>query len=152
MPLTLLWTIVIAAVAVAITAGLTARSRRARPAVAGGGLAALLVGLYLTGITQLTVNGVQSLVAWVQRTSFDTTMIWGLGLFASGVIALLAGALWPKTASRENTQPSPSGLPQRPPQRQVSSPSPRSSQSLNSASRDPEDDEIEALLRKRGIM
>lgn len=161
MPMTLLLTLGTAFVILAVTAGLTARSRRARPAVMGVGLAALLVGLYLTGLTNLTVNGVASIVAWVRRTVFDATIAWGLGLAVGGVLLFVAGGAFLPKEPKEPKQPKPVK-----PQSQVSgqqapavgaagkqAPAPAAQPAKGGNKNvDPEDAEIEALLRKRGIM
>lgn len=161
MPLTLLFTLGIAFVILAITAGLTARSRRARPAVMGAGLAALLVGLYLTGLTNLTVNGIASIVAWVQRTVFDATMAWGLGLAVGGVVLFIGGGAFLPKEPKEPKQPKPAKAQPRVPGqqapavgagKQAPTPAPAAKPAKGGNKVDPEDAEIEELLRKRGIM
>lgn len=160
MPLTLLLTLGTAFVILAVTAGLTARSRRARPAVMGVGLAALLVGLYLTGLTTLTVNGIASIVAWVQRTVFDAAIAWGLGMMVGGLLLFVVGGAFLSKEPKEPKQPKPAkSQPQVPGQqapavgagKQAPAPAASSTKGGNK-NVDPEDAEIEALLRKRGIM
>lgn len=157
----LLLTIGLTIVFAAGAAGFTARSRSARPLVMGIGLAAIPVGLFLTGVTDLTINGIASLVAWFQRTEFTTLTAWGIGLAVGGLALAIGGSFLPK-ASRAAATPS---APQQPAvpgqaQRQVAAPpapaaaqaQPRPKQAPAQKGLDPEDAEIEAMLRKRGIM
>ena len=152
MPVTLLMTIGLTIVILAVAAGLTARSHRARPAVMGVGLALIPVGLYLTGVTQLAADGVQALIDWLMRTPWTTTTSWGLGLFLGGILLIVVAAFLPKSRSvavpaTQAPTPSASGRPQ------VAQPSTRPVPAKPAAKGvDPEDAEIEALLRKRGIM
>ena len=88
MSVTLLVTIALAVLIAAATAGFTSRSRSARTAVIGAGWTALPVGLWLTGVTDLTVNGIASLIAWFQRTPLqDGTALadWVGKAFTNGV-------------------------------------------------------------------
>ncbi|MHA6509888.1 hypothetical protein [Tessaracoccus sp. Y1736] len=157
MPLSLLLTIGLTIVILAIAAGVTARSRRARPAVMGVGWALLPVGLYLTGLTQVIVDGVRAFIDWLMRTPWTVVTSWGLGLFVGGVLLIVIAAFLPRT--RKTTAPSapqqPAAQGKRP---QVASPAPAAkpaAQAPQPAAQkgvDPEDAEIEALLRKRGIM
>ncbi len=96
MQLSLLLTIGLTIVILAIAAGLTARSHRARPAVMGVGLALLPGGVYLTGITQLVADGVRALIDWLMRTPWTTVTSWGLGLFLGGVLLIAVGVFLPK--------------------------------------------------------
>ena len=61
-------TIAVMTVIVAITAGLFAHGRSPRTLLAGIGVALLPLGLLLTGMSDLLVSGVESLIAWVDRT------------------------------------------------------------------------------------
>lgn len=156
MPLSLLLTIGLTIVILALTAGLTARSRRARPAVMGLGWAMIPVGLYLTGLTQVIVDGIRAFIDWLMRTPWTVATSWGLGLFVGGVLVIVIAAFLPKT--RKASAPS---VPQRPaapgkrPQvqspAQAAKPTP-APQPEAQRGVDPEDAEIEALLRKRGIL
>lgn len=158
MPLTLLLTIGLTIVILAVAAGLTARSRRARPAVMGVGLALLPVGLYLTGITQLLADAVLALIDWFMATPWTILTSWGLGLFLGGVVLIAVGVFLPKgrRAVEPSTPTRPAGSakqpqvapgPAKPGVAQPPAKSPAAKPGL-----DPEDAEIEALLRKRGIM
>ena len=167
MPLTLILTIALTVLIVAVAAGMTARSRRARPAVMGLGLAAAVVGLYLTGATQLAANGVMSLIDWFQRTPFTTVVAWGLGLAVGGVLMFIVGSFLSKTPKApRDPRPAPASQVRQPGQPQVGAggrvptarPTGAPGQQTAAPGKpapkglDPEDAEIEALLRKRGIL
>ncbi|WP_231979734.1 hypothetical protein [Tessaracoccus coleopterorum] len=96
MPVSLIVTVALAIIILAVAAGLTARHRSIRALVMGLGLAAIPVGLYLTGLTDLTINGVLSLIDWFQRTPFTTFTAWGIGLGVGGILALTIGVFLPK--------------------------------------------------------
>ena len=150
----------------AATVGFTSRSRSARTAVIGAGWTALPIGLWLTGVTDLTINGVASLIAWFQRTPFTTATAWGLGLLIGGVVFVVVGAMLPKKDPAERPQkqvkPADAGRGASPqvrggqrPQVQAGQPAaPAAKPAPKQAQKglDPEDAEIEELLRKRGIM
>lgn len=158
-------TICLMTVIAAITAGLYARHRNTKTLVAGIGLVVLPLGLYLTGLMRLIYNGVLSIIDWAQRTVWDDTMSWGAGLIGLGLVLLVVAALLksnprPRVAraktpavAEKRDQPTPSvttagGKPaQAQPNPTAGKPAPAKQAGL-----DPEDAEIEALLRKRGIM
>ncbi|MDO5677343.1 MAG: hypothetical protein Q4G35_07525 [Propionibacteriaceae bacterium] len=169
MPIELIGTIAVTVVALAVAAGITARTGRLRPLVIGLGLAAIPVGLYLTGVLQLTINGIQSLVAWFQRTVFTNAVAWGLGLLAGGIVLTIIGLVLPKKPARERAVQAPAAGREVPPATGraqslpgASAPKPTAAPSKQSPSpaakpakgkNEPgEFDEIEELLRKRGIM
>ncbi|MBB1484292.1 hypothetical protein H5392_10525 [Tessaracoccus sp. MC1865] len=172
MPIELIGTIAVAVVILAIAAGVTARVGRVRPLIIGLGLAAIPVGLYLTGLLRLLINGIMSLVDWFQRTVFTNAVAWGLGLLVGGIILTVVGLMLPRKPAREHAAQPAAGreAPQRNRTRQVpgataakpatgtapSTPSPAPKPADKPAAvqkgTDPEDAEIEALLRKRGIM
>lgn len=164
MSVTLLVTIALAVLIAAATAGFTSRSRSARTAVIGAGWTALPVGLWLTGVTDLTVNGIASLIAWFQRTPFTTATAWGLGLLIGGIVFVVVGAMLPKKDPAERPQKqvkapdAKSASPQvkggQRPQVQGGQPAAAARPAPKQAQKglDPEDAEIEELLRKRGIM
>ncbi|MFT3887180.1 MAG: hypothetical protein QM713_03320 [Arachnia sp.] len=161
MPVSLLVSIGLAVVIAAATVGFTSRSRSAKTAVLGLGWTALPIGLWLTGLTDLTINGVRSLIDWFQRTSFTTATAWGLGLLVGGIVFVIVGAMLPKKApaARPQAKPvaggqrpqvaAPSAAPTKPVQAPAAKPAPKQAQAKGL---DPEDAEIEELLRKRGIM
>lgn len=165
MPIELIGTIAVAVLVLAIAAGVTARAGRVRPLIIGLGLAALPVGFYLTGWLRLTINGINSLIDWFQRTVFTNAIAWGVGLLAGGLVLALIGLALPKKPARErpaakpagpaSTQPaaSPQPLPEakRPPAKPAAQAQAKGSKP--GAKEEPgEFDEIEELLRKRGIM
>lgn len=145
----------------AVSAGLWARRPGAKPIIGGSGGLLALVGLYLLGLMDLLYNGVMSLVDWVARTAWSTTMSWGAGLLGGGLVLLVVARFLKsaplaadKPSSPAKAAPTPKApAPQKPPapvttQAKPSvpaAPSPKPGV-------DPEDAEIEALLRKRGIM
>ncbi len=169
MSLSFLITLGLAVVILAVAAGMTARTRAARPAVIGAGLAALVVGYWLTGWTQLTINGIASLIDWFHRTALTTPVAWGTGLLVGGVIVAVVGTLLPKGSGQPPKPPTAGSGPRaategpgaatkaRPgasavpvPTRQKSTP--QVQKGAQPTGLDPEDAEIEELLRKRGIM
>ena len=168
MNLSFIITVGLAIIILAIAAGVMARNRSARALIMGIGLAAIPVGAYLTGITELTINGVLSLIDWVQRTVFTNVTAWGIGLLVGGIIVFVIGTFLPKgkgpakpdaiapgtttqpTKPRPQVRASNDGAKQPPvvaPQAPGATPKQPQQKGL-----DAEDAEIEALLRKRGIM
>ncbi|MCC2593205.1 hypothetical protein LKO27_07260 [Tessaracoccus sp. OS52] len=160
-------TICLMTVIAAITAGLFARHRNPKSLVAGIGLVLIPLGLYLTGLMRLIYNGVLSIIDWAQRTVWDDTMSWGAGLLGAGVVLLvIAGFIKSRPRPRQAQTATPSAEPKvtgRPAQQQaVTTGKPQPAASATAAkptakggkdsALDPEDAEIEALLRKRGIM
>lgn len=161
MEASLLITICLMTLIAAATVGFWARNHSARPIVGGIGFLLVPLGLYLTGLTRLTYNGVLSLIAWAQRTVWDTAMTWGAGLLGFGIVlVVVAGfmaakprkAVEPKAATSAvasgTSRPAVAGRPA------TGSPAAAAPQAKPGAKPavDPEDAEIEALLRKRGIM
>ena len=169
MPISLIITVGLTLDILAVAAGLTARSHSARPLVRGIGLAAIPVGYYLVGFTDLTINGVVSLIDWLQRTVFTNVTAWGIGLLVGGIAIFALGALLPRRsrpAVEEGKAPAKPAAPPRPAARPVeagpaarpgtpATPPPAAKPTGKPAQQkglDAEDAEIEALLRKRGIM
>lgn len=157
-------TICLMTVIAAATAGLFARGRNPKTLVAGIGLVVLPLGLYLSGVTQLAYNGVLSLIDWAQRTVWTDTMTWGAGLAGFGIVLLVvAGFMKTKARPRQQRvraeQPNPAAADSKPSQQAAvgaasaapttAAPQPKGGKP---PAMDPEDAEIEALLRKRGIM
>lgn len=163
MPIELIGTIAAALVIVAIAVGLTARAGRVRPLIIGLGLAAIPVGLYLTGVLRLTINGIVSLVDWFQRTVFTNTVAWGLGLLIGGLVLAVVGGLLPKKPARERSagptcEVPPSQAKQVPATAAAKPAAPAPAAAPSPAAKpaqkglSSEDAEVEALLRKRGIL
>lgn len=154
MEISLLITIAMVVVILAVAAGLWAAHRSARPVLVGLGLALVAVGAYLTHVTRLAINGVRSLIDWAQRTVWTDQMSWGAGLLAAGVVLLVIGSLLRSAPTRR--QPAePAARPGVKPATRPGVPAPAATkQPAAPASKqaDAEDAEIEALLRKRGIM
>lgn len=165
MPVSLIITVGLAIVIVAIAAGLMARHRSVRALVMGIGLGAIPVGLYLTGMTDLTINGIRSLIDWFQRTPFTSFVAWGIGLSIGGLVLFIIGTFLPKGA-KPAVAPAPEQKPvagKAPAQPSIATgkPAPASPAAAAPPAKggkpqqkglDPEDAEIEALLKKRGIM
>lgn len=159
MSLPLLITIALVVVILAVAAGVTARTRAVKPVVAGLGWAGLVAGWYLTGLTALTINGIVSIIEWFQRTVFTTAVAWGLGLVIGGVVFVIASAFLPKgeRATKPSTGKSAVGAapaPQVGRARQGTATAKTSGRApaAGAPALDPEDAEIEEMLRKRGIM
>lgn len=157
MSLSLLVTIVLMVLVLAISVGLWARHHRARPLVGGIGLMLVPLGLYLLGITDLAVNGVISIIDWAQRTVWDDIMTWGAGLAGAGLLLAVIAQFLPKGPKpvQQGTQrpvagaagrPQVQGRPAEPAKPQARPAQPKSKDGLTD-----EDREIEELLRRRGI-
>lgn len=167
----LIVTIALMVLVAGITVGLWARSRRARPIVGGIGLILLPLGLYFLGVTGLAINGVLSIVDWVQRISWSDTMSWGAGLAGGGLLLWVIAQFLPAGAKAPAESPQPAAEARRS-QPQVTSggkqtPQQQAQQTQGKAQAKPaqpqakgkkgdglsdEDREIEELLRNRGIM
>lgn len=147
-----------------ISAGLWGRSHRLRPVVGGIGLILIPLGLWLFGITDLAVDGVKSIIAWAQSTPWTNQLTWGAGLAGAGLLFFIISRWMPS-----EPKPVKPASPKKPtaqaaapaPRPQVGNPAapagvpaapPASSSAPAKGKVDPEDAEIEALLRKRGIM
>lgn len=156
MPLSLLLTIGSTSVILAVTAGLTVRSRRARPAVMGLGWALIPVGLYLTGLTQVIVEGIRAFIDWLMSTPWTVLTSWGLGLFVGGVLLIVIAVFLPKTGkAAAPSVPQPTTAKSKRPQVATPAPAAKPTPARQPEAQrgvDPEDAEIEALLRKRGIL
>lgn len=129
-----------------LTAGLWARNRGIRTPMIGLGLILIPVGMFLTELTQLSINGVMSLVAWAQRTPWSSKFTWGFSLLGvAALLLLIAGAMKPQAPRPKPPKPQatpPAGNPA------MGAPTP----ATKPQDTPDEDAEIEAILRKRGIM
>lgn len=142
------------------------RMRGNRHLLRGLGLTLLPIGLWLTGLMELMVQGVRGVVDFFGHSSMDTMMIAGIVVAALGLLLfILASAI--KPVSREESRERRLARSQRETpavgrsraareaatpttdprdQRQQAKAAPAKAKGL-----DDEDAEIEALLRKRGI-
>ena len=162
-------TIAVMTVIVAITAGLFARGRSLRALLAGIGFSLLPLGLFLTGMSDLLVSGIESLIAWVDRTGWTNTMSWGAGIGGLGILLLVVARFLPGPKPREErggdtarkrpigkqstTKPAVAKGPQH--NAQPSRPGPQSGAATQKGAvgaGEDDLDEIEALLKKRGIV
>lgn len=143
----------------ALGIGFWARSRRARPVVGAVGAMLIPLGLYLLGVTGLVMQGIKAAIDWVIQTQWTDVMTWGIGLLGGGVILCVIAAFLPKDP-KEQQSPTPApapavpGKPARPavasPSAPAAAPTPGAKPSKGGLTA--EDQEIEELLKKRGIM
>ncbi len=161
MDASLIITIFLMALVVAITAGLWARSRGARPIMGGIGMLLIPLGLYFLGITRLAYNGAISLIDWAQRTTWSQTMTWGVSLVGVGFLLFVFSRLIkpaqphvtdkqtrPAVAPRPGVQPQGANRPSTPAVPATTSarrPAPKQEKTT-------EDAEVEDILRKRGLL
>lgn len=139
----------------AVTAGLFASNRRLKTLLGGIGLSLVPFGLYLLGITDLAVNGVSSLIDWAQSTYFDNVMTIGAVLLGAGILLAIIGVIVPRrivlgrAAPKATTAPGAATAVTAPP----NSPGKPGTAKRQPAGKDKEsEDEIEEILRRRGIM
>lgn len=162
MDASLIITIFLMALVVAITAGLWARSRGARPVMGGIGMLLILLGLYFLGISRLAYNGVISLIDWAQRTVWSQTMTWGVSLVGVGVLLFVVSRFIkpaPPHVSEKRTQPAVTPQPgsrppatARPGTTAVPAPTPLAGKPAPKQEKTAEDAEVEDILRKRGLL
>lgn len=150
--------IIVSVVAVVLGVLMFVRGRAGR-GVQLLGLAAVPIGLYLSGLLGLVLDGALALWRWVQQLALNPMVTTGLGLLGLAVVLWVVGGwLARRRATRRALARSTGTAPavgartstSTPPTRPVGSgtaPKGRAQQ----APADPEMDEIEALLRKRGI-
>ena len=165
MSTSLLVTIILMILAIALGVGFWAHSRRARPLVGAVGTALIPLGLYFLGIVELAVNGVTSIVRWVQHIEWDTTMSVGAGLAGGGLLLAVIALFLPKEPKpKAAAQPHPQtgrrpvagtqpavGNAKRPTTAGAGKPTAPAGRPGKDGLSD-EDREIEALLKQRGIM
>lgn len=118
------------------------------------GLTLLPVGLYLSGLLLIVWNFVAAVVGWVTSVAF-TPMIWaGVGFLGLAVLLWVIGGIL--VARRTNralkaTSPAAAGRPAKEATpKSVGGPGQQAAPK-GAATGDPEMDEIEELLRRRGI-
>lgn len=156
MSLSLLVTIVLMVLILAITVGLWARHHRARPVVGGIGWMLVPLGLYLFGITDLAVNGVLSIIDWAQRTVWGDAMTWGAALVGAGIVLAVVAQFLPKGPKPAQQAPQrpvagAAGRPQVPGRPAAAKPQTGPAPAKSKDGLTDEDREIEELLRRRGI-
>lgn len=146
----LISTIVITVLAIALGVWAFVRRRDWSSLVRGIGFGAVFVGLYFLGITELAVQGVLGVVSWVQTTVWTQAMTnAAIATGAGAVIVIVANYLphgKPAAAQDPAAVPAPRGGSQLP-----AAPTAPSGRRDKQAKTDPEDDEIEALLRARNL-
>ena len=161
-------TIAVMTVIVAITAGLFARGRSSRALLAGIGFTLLPLGLFLTGMSDLLVSGIESLIAWVDRTGWTNTMSWGAGIGGLGILLIAVARFLPgakphqdqedgtprerPAAQKPKAKPAVTKGGQQTAQAARPAPKPGGAASRKDAGGDEDLDEIEAILKKRGIV
>lgn len=135
------------ALSMAILAGawtfFAVRQRRTPSAIQGAGLVLLPFGLLLTGTLTLVLRILDAVALWATRLVFSPSVWLGAGLVIVA-LGLIAGGR--ALARRRGEEPRRRRTPAAPKKvgRAAAAPAPQ-------ASADPDLDEIEALLRKRGI-
>ena len=128
-----------------------ARGRRGR-AVQGLALALATVALYLTGLLRLLWDAVVAVVRWASGNVFDLTAWIGFGMLALSIVLWVVGGVLARRR-RRTSKPVPAGRaqaevgPAKAPARQPAGRKP----AQQPAAQDDDMDEIEALLKSRGI-
>lgn len=148
-------TVFLMALIVAVTAGLWARSRGARPLMGGIGALLIPLGLYLLGITELAYNGVISIIEWAQRTSWSPTMTWGASLAGVGVLMFLTSRLIKPTERRvveKSTSPQVASRPAAATPARTVAPTSAVAKPEAKQAKTSEEVEVEDILRKRGLL
>ncbi|MFT8395851.1 hypothetical protein [Propionibacterium sp.] len=156
-------TIVIAVAGVA-GAVLGWRSRHsARPILRGLGVSFTVAGLWVTGVLELLLGGVRSIIDWIMLQHLNTQMWIGIAAVAAGVIAYLIGgqmALPPRRSRQRHVEtdapgarstqvlPTADPLAGQPSDRPSSRPKSQDTAVLGS---EEDDAEITQILRKHGI-
>lgn len=150
-------TIAVMTVIVAITAGLFARGRSMRALFAGIGCALIPLALYLTGLTTLMANGISSLIAWFNQATWDSATSWGASLGGLGIVLIVISRFLRKQETSAKPKPAAPSPKERPgvtagtPKASASAPSQPKGRPTQPAPADDDLDEIEAILKKRGI-
>lgn len=143
--LVLLTTIVLTALPVLIGVLRFLRNRNWRALIQGIGIGLIPLGLYFLGLMQLAVNGVFSIVAWIERTPWTPVMTNASILTGVGIVMFVVGGFL--SSGRPVEAATPGQTPAVPGAR----PTPVLPPKGKKPALDPEDAEIEALLRNRGI-
>lgn len=143
----LIASIVVAVLSVLIGAILFSRRRSVRALVRSIGIAVIVIGAYFFGLAQLLTEGVIALFQWIQRTAWtqqmtNASIAIGVGIIIVVVAGFLSAGTQPAARAGRKAGEAEGG-PARPalPQKTASA----------KKAPDPEDAEIEALLKARGI-
>lgn len=161
-------TIAVMTVIVAIAMGLFAYGRSPRTLFVGIGFTLLSLRLFLMGMSDLLVSGVKSLIAWVGRTGWTSTMNWGVDIGGLGVLLIAIAHFPPGVKPRQDQE---DGTPRERPairkskakpaatkegQQAVqvahSTPGPGGAASQKDADGDENLDKIKAALERRGVV
>lgn len=137
----------VAVLGVVVAVVLWARRRRGR-AVQALAVAALPFGLYLTGLLPLVWSGAVELIRWASTLIFNPAVWVGMGLLALTVVLWVVGGMVARRAPGRTDEPKPVNDAAK---QQVTSTQSAATRSKPSGGGDSEFDEIEELLRKRGI-
>ncbi len=129
------------ALSLAILAGVwtffAVRRRRPAAAVRGAGLILLPVGLLLTGTLTLRLRVLDAIATWATRLVFSPSVWLGLGIVVVAVGLIVGGrSLERRSGGAGDAAPKQA---------------PHEVEAGGGSTGDPELDEIEALLRRRGI-
>lgn len=141
----------VAVLGVVVAVVLWVRRRRGR-AVQALAVGALPFGLYLTGLLPLVWSGAVEVVRWAGGLIFDPAVWAGMGLLALAVVLWVVGGMVARRTPGRTREPKAVGQAAGRSGRRVG-PGTKAPAARSDAggSGDAELDEIEALLRKRGI-
>lgn len=147
--------IAVSALSVILAVVLWLRDRRGG-AVQAVGFAFLPIGLYVSGLAPLVADGVKALLAWARAATVDTMVGTGLGLIGLSVVLWFVGVWVGRRGAAkravQGTRPSPAvgSKTSAPAATSRKEAAPKAAGGKKGAA-DPEMDEIEAILRNRGI-
>ncbi|GAB3622248.1 hypothetical protein GCM10027418_03300 [Mariniluteicoccus endophyticus] len=148
--------IAISTLSVILAVVLWLRDRRGG-AVQAIGFALLPIGLLVSGLAPLVADGVKALLAWARSATVDTMVGTGLGLIALSVVLWFVGGwIGRRGAARRAVQgtqgkPAVGSKASAPTASARKTPAPKAAGGRKNQAADPEMDEIEAILRNRGI-
>lgn len=115
----------------------------ARAILRGMGLLLLVAGLYVSRLANLVGNGIQSIRDWALRTQMGTRLTAGLAMAGAGILFFLIGSVI-RRRDREARRQVRKG-------RKGSVAAPASPAAVSPKASSSDDDEVEAILRSRGI-
>lgn len=140
--------VAIALIGIVLT-GLAWRRRNKGRVLQGAALTIVPFGLYLTGLLTLLWDAVVSLAQWATRLVFSPKVWIGFSILAFCVVLFVIGALLRRASG--DTKPAKVDGKSAPKKSLTPAKSGGASGSKSSSTGDPELDEIEALLKSRGI-